>query len=279
MTHLMKQCRDACFRFHSRLAVLILCLGCTTVLTGCGGAGTADEISDADFRKAVNELEKLGARISEENEPLIESSVNMVVLFPEHFDKDGEILPEVLQPLRNIRSCLLGLFESRITDDGLKALAGYRNVLGLNFHNTMISDEGLVHVSQLRQLLLLKLSHTRITHDGITRLANLNKLELIYVAGLEITEETLDHIARMPSLRGVNLAETTISNAGIKKLTQLRKLKYLGLDSTNITDDCLEDLMKFPDLQHLEVTKTDLSDEGIEKLEKFYPDDTVIHDR
>lgn len=277
MTDELKLPNSSNYGFVSKLSVFVF-FCCATFLAGCS-ADDGDEISDADFRSAFNELEKLGARITEENEPLIDSSVNMVELFPEHFDDDGQILREVLKPLRNVRSCLLILYNSRITDEGMQALSGYRNLLGINLHYTSISDEGLLHIRNLKQLLLLKLSHTRITHVGLTHLADFDNLGLLYVAGLEITDATLAQLARMPSLRAVNLAETIVQDDGVKKLLPLEKLKYLGLDSTSITDACFEDLKQFPDLQHLEVTKTDLSDEAIEKLAEFYPDGTVIHDR
>lgn len=58
-----------------------------------------------------------------------------------------------------------------ITDQGMKHLTEMRELIVLNIQNTRIGDDGIIQLAQLPQLTTLDLTGTDVTEIGIARLA------------------------------------------------------------------------------------------------------------
>ena len=67
-----------------------------------------------------------------------------------------------LQKLRD-----LAMQETKVTDDGLKNLAGLVHLEKLNLTNTQVSDAGLMHLQRLTALKRLRLAHSRVSGAGL----------------------------------------------------------------------------------------------------------------
>jgi hypothetical protein len=59
----------------------------------------------------------------------------------------------------------------RVTDAGLKELAGQEDLRVLNLQGTAVTDAGLKELSGLGSLQSLDLSRTKVTKEGVGRLA------------------------------------------------------------------------------------------------------------
>jgi Leucine-rich repeat (LRR) protein len=114
----------------------------------------------------------------------------------------------------------LALGNTRITDAGLKELAGLKNLRWLVLRDTQITDAGLKELAGLQNLQRLDLGFTRITDAGLKELAGLKNLQWL------------------------NLWGTRITDAGLKELAGLKNLLWLGLEFTQITDAGVRELQK-----------------------------------
>ena len=82
----------------------------------------------------------------------------------------------------------LNLAGTGVTDAGLKAIAGFKNLQRLHLERTSISDEGLAHVAGLAELRYLNLYGTKVTDKGLAALKNLKKLQSLYVWQTAVSE-------------------------------------------------------------------------------------------
>jgi mono/diheme cytochrome c family protein len=88
-----------------------------------------------------------------------------------------------LEPLVPIADKItsLDIARSKVTDGGLKALAGMKNLKELHLEGTAIGDAGLDQLKGLAELEYINLYNTKVTDAGLTKLAALSKLKAIYL--------------------------------------------------------------------------------------------------
>jgi hypothetical protein len=88
-----------------------------------------------------------------------------------------------LEPLVPIADKIasLDIARSKVTDGGLKALAGMKHLKELHLEGTAISDAGLDQLKGLAELEYINLYNTKVTDAGLAKLAVLTKLKAIYL--------------------------------------------------------------------------------------------------
>ncbi|MBN8419972.1 MAG: hypothetical protein J0L73_13725 [Verrucomicrobia bacterium] len=88
-----------------------------------------------------------------------------------------------LEPLVPIADKIasLDIARSKVTDAGLKALAGMKHLKELHLEGTGITDAGLDQLKGLTELEYLNLYNTKVTDAGMGKLAGLSKLNAIYL--------------------------------------------------------------------------------------------------
>lgn len=79
----------------------------------------------------------------------------------------------------------------RITDAGLKQLAGLTKLEYLNLQGQHITDGGLKHLSGMANLQTLSLSFSGITDDGLKHLEGLQNLRKLHLYGTRVTPHGL----------------------------------------------------------------------------------------
>lgn len=121
----------------------------------CSSAGAwADEAED----KAAAFVKNLGGRVTRER-------------------SDGKPVTAV------------SLFLTKLTDAGLKKLAGLKNLTGLDLGDTKITDAGLKELAGLKNLRRLSFSDTQVTDAGLKELAELKILTSLELSGTKVTDE------------------------------------------------------------------------------------------
>jgi len=95
-----------------------------------------------------------------------------------------------LEPLVPIADKIasLDIARSKVTDAGLKALAGMKNLKELHLEGTGITDAGLDQLKGLAELEYLNLYNTKVTDAGMGKLAGLGKLNAIYLWQTGVTK-------------------------------------------------------------------------------------------
>jgi WD40 repeat protein len=77
----------------------------------------------------------------------------------------------------------------KVTDEGVKFLAGLEALRRLNLEHTPVTDAGLKHLARLSSLSELNLDGVRITDAGLSLLGNLKGLKLLYLSKASCTPE------------------------------------------------------------------------------------------
>ena len=78
---------------------------------------------------------------------------------------------------------------TKVTDAGLKEVAGLKRLLTLNLANTQVTDAGLKELAGLQRLATLNLANTQVTDAGIKELAAVKNLHRLDLTGTQVTEE------------------------------------------------------------------------------------------
>jgi hypothetical protein len=115
---------------------------------------------------------------------------------------------------------------SKITDEGMKHVAGLTNLRGLSLQSDKIGDRGLVHVEGLR------------------------RLESLDVGSSKVTDEGMKSIGRLTQLRALRLDCPALTDAGLKELHGLKNVERLYIDHFELSDAAIAALKaKMPRLK------------------------------
>ena len=195
---------------------------------------------------AIQLIREFGAIVDSANAAHVEPDS---VRFPSHLRL--KVTDEVL---RQIEPCLRDFY-------GLRELV---------LADTLITDNGLEHLSRLRSIERLYLSGAKITGKGLEWLNGLPKLRVLYLAESSITDAGLDGIEGL-RVEELNLDWTGLSDLGVVKLTQLPKLRRLSLRFTAVTDAGLRHLGRNRELSFVDVSGTKVTEGGVRDLVRELP--------
>ena len=158
--------------------------------------------------------------------------------------------------------------------------ANYGDRIGaLHLLSTGVTDDGLKHLKQFRNLTALSLfGPTRVWINGrrvipITD-AGMANLDLKYVVnlsldGLPITDAGLKSLPDLPSLRSLQLTGTKIEGPGLTRIAAFRNLEQLLLNGSTVTDDGLGHLAGAKSLVMLHLDGIPLSAAGLKPVVKL----------
>jgi hypothetical protein len=142
---------------------------------------------------------------------------------------------------------------------------------GLDLYNTEVTDDGLKELSNLRNLTTLNLSRTNVTDAGLKELANLKNLTTLYLHETKVTNVGMKELAKLKNLTVLNLGDTKVTDAGVKELANLKSLTTLDLSHTEVTDAGLKELANLKNLTTLNLSFTKVTKDGVAALQKALP--------
>lgn len=160
----------------------------------------------------------------------------------------------------------LELKEIPITDASAPVFEHMTGVMSLNLSDTKVGDAVLEQVARMRKLHELDLRHTLITDAGIKHLTTCTELIGIMVAGTQITDESLRWLSRIPSLERSIADKTAVTVRGLKLLKPLANLKYLSLNDTALDDEACRVLAGYETLDGLNLEGTQITGVGLSRL-------------
>jgi Leucine-rich repeat (LRR) protein len=138
-----------------------------------------------------------------------------------------------------------------VSDAGLKALAGFRNLTTLTVMDEMIDDR-LEEIARHEKLTSLTIFSGRITDSGLEYLAPLRNLTSLNLYSDRVTDAGLKHLAPLKNLTALGLFRAPVTDAGLRALAKSHPhLTGLDLAYTNVTDAGLKELAAFKNLTSL----------------------------
>jgi len=189
----------------------------------------------------------------------------------------------------------LSLEGTDITDWGMSILASFPSLEELSL-NSKVTDQGMVHVAQLKSLKRLYFpGTTKVTSAGLQHISKLTALEelylgqgigdtgLAYLRGLThliylclygpgFTDAGMIHVKAIPSLRIFSVHEgySRIGDAGLAQISELPNLETLCLHGMRgITDAGIAHLTKMRSLKDLNIASSQITDKGLGYLKQI----------
>ncbi len=162
----------------------------------------------------------------------------------------------------------LALDYTRVTDSGAHFLLNLTSLRSLSLNRTLVGDQAMSLIGKLFSLRELNLSETKVTDTGLNRLSDvLPCLTWFSVWGTGVTDTGMPCLARAEKLVDhLGLGELPITDEGLRHLRGLHALRDLRLCGTRITDSGLESLRELAALEVLYLSDTTVTDEGIQVL-------------
>ena len=213
-----------CTAWLASSAALVLASEPDSAIDGKPRSFAAGErTSERDARAAVAALRRLGAKIRE--------------LGPRRAVEKGAARARAIDP-RKPCEVDFHLRGRRLTNEGLVNLAAIPNIVALNLARTKITGAGLVHLKPLRRLRRLHLERTKLTDDGTEHLAVFTELEYLNLYGTGISDRTLARLGKLKKLRRLYVWQTKVTDAGVVKLEKsLPRLKVVrGVDLSELPE-------------------------------------------
>lgn len=142
---------------------------------------------------------------------------------------------EVLAKFPSLRKVRLS--QTQISNDGLKFLTACKTLEELDLsQNSLLSDDGLVHVGQITSLKKLNLWRVGVGNAGIAHLAPLTKLEWLNLDNTQLSDDGLTALKDMKALTFLHIGSTSVSDAGLPHLYTITALKDLKASRTSVTE-------------------------------------------
>jgi hypothetical protein len=117
-----------------------------------------------------------------------------------------------LSPLAD-KIASLDLARTKVTDKGLAAIAGMKNLTELHLENTSVTDAGLDHLKGLAALEYLNLYGTKVTDAGLPKLAGLSKLKSLYLWQTAVTKNGVAALKKSLAATHINTGWTAEDDA------------------------------------------------------------------
>lgn len=141
---------------------------------------------------------------------------------------------------------------------GLEKCASLRELVALC---NAITDEDLLEIGKIRQLVALECLTAGVTDVGLQHLARLDRLQVLSLESLNssVTDRGIAHLATLRNLRELTLPNTDITNAAIPFIVQLKQLERLDLSGSNLDNEGLAPLKELRNLEYLDLRHTQVT--------------------
>jgi Leucine-rich repeat (LRR) protein len=254
-------------------AVLVVA-GVIIIIKNKDGSETKIEVPDDS---TVTIKDKTGKTITkvEPKKPLVVMDVNRkaaewVIAQGGFVQIDGKDIKAVADlPKGPFMLAQVNLSGTPVTDAGLVHLKELKNLTRLNLARTQVTDAGLAHLKELKSLTSLNLNDTQLTDAGLVHLKELKNLKELYLYNTKVSDAGLIHLKELKSLTVLSLQGTQVTDAGLVHLKELNNLTWLHLGNTQVTDAGLVHLKELKSLTVLYLGNTQVTDAGLEHLKEL----------
>ena len=166
----------------------------------------------------------------------------------------------------------------RVTDAGLAALDGCKNLTDVRLDSTKAGDEGLAHLRECRSLDSLDLAFTPVSDTGLSHFRDCRHLRALDLRGTRVGDVGAANFRGLTRLTFLQLAGTQVGDTGLAAFKDCTALEYLNLGRTRVSDPGLTPLGRFTKLTYLNLNGTTVTAAGVAKLAKALPRCQIVWD-
>lgn len=176
---------------------------------------------------------------------------------------------EDLKQLQNARIQGLHLVGCSIKGTGFKYLP-IEQIRYLDFQNSLIDNECLKNIGNLKNLKILKIDSSNVTDHGLAHLNQLQSLETLSLSCPALTDSGIATL-NLPRLNRFTLLSPNITGTGLSSLKQSPHLNRIVLCCSALKDDIGLVFNQFPKLQVIELSGVKLSKDSLLAIAHLKP--------
>jgi Leucine-rich repeat (LRR) protein len=124
---------------------------------------------------------------------------------------------------------------TKVSDAGLAHFKDFKNLSDLSLSHTGISDAGMAHLSECKSLASLDLGATGVSDAGLIFLKDCKALTRLIIADTKVRDAGLIHLKDCKNLLRLYLNNTKVTDAGLANFKGM-PLMVLWIQDTAITD-------------------------------------------
>ncbi len=161
----------------------------------------------------------------------------------------------------------LDLFGTQVTDAGLVHFHDCKNLVELHLGDTQTTDAGLANFRNCNRLTILNLPRTKAADAGLAYFEDCKSLTSLVLSSTKVTDAGLAHFKDCDDLVNLGLGDTRVTDAGLANFRNCVRLRFLELSSTGATDAGLAHFQGCKNLGHLYLDSTQVTDAGLAHLQ------------
>ena len=174
-----------------------------------------------------------------------------------------------LKPLIGLEELNLRYAEL-ITDEGMSAIKGWKQLRRIDLRATKITDTTLGYLGGLTMLESIDAGFAQITDNGIELLTTLPRLKQLTIGGNKLTDTGMQALRLMPTLEYLDLSgpqrtdsglwSVSLTESGVAAVATLANLRELRIGGSNVTAISLEQFRRgLPRLERLSLYRSILA--------------------
>jgi serine/threonine protein kinase/Leucine-rich repeat (LRR) protein len=170
----------------------------------------------------------------------------------------------------------------QLTDTGVTHFQDCKNLRGLGLGFTQVTDAGLANFKNCKNLTDLGLGGTQVTDTGLTHFKDCKDLTELYLDRTQVTDTGLAHFHDCKNLTVLDLGGTKVTDTGLAYFKDCKSLRILHLWATQVTDTGLAHFHDCKNLTVLDLWRTRVTDmelahlKACENLTQLNLDDTKV---
>jgi Leucine-rich repeat (LRR) protein len=167
-----------------------------------------------------------------------------------------------------------------ITNQLTSRIAEQHNLASLTLKNTLVDDEGIEQLVDLKTLKVIELRVAPLISDrAMESLVKLPKLRAVRLVGGNITDRGVATLLRAPKLHELDVRNCrNVTKAGIEQIGAKGTVRVLKIGGPKIDDQTLGIVATMTHLAGLCLDNCDISDAGLKKLDRLSPEDLALHE-
>jgi hypothetical protein len=174
-------------------------------------------------------------------------------------------------PPEAFRVTMVWLHENtKVSDAGLAHFKDCKDVMDLNLRGTKTTDAGLAHFKECKNLTNLGLFGTRMSDAGLANFKDCKSLSALNVENTQVGDAGLANLKDC-NLTRVYLGNTKMTDAGLDQFKNYKNLSVLHLQNTKVSDRGLGLLKDCKELKNLDLRGTKVTAAKIIELKKALP--------
>ncbi len=173
--------------------------------------------------------------------------------------------------------CLELLRVPELTDASLAHLSSLTNLEEINLSRASINGSGLVHLARMERLGTLIIPGSAVDDAGMVNLGRLTGLRKLYIGG-DYTDAGLTSLAGLSGLTELGIESSRCTDSGLAGLVGLTKLVALSVDGPQVTDAWLDRMAALKSLRNVQIWNAQVSEEAIARLHRALPDIQIFVD-